>query len=230
MMSVSTPKHAEINERTMKLIVGLIAIVIASATSMVSTLGEPLTSISESYFAGDWSRNIFVGFLFAISAFLLSYNGQTAVHKVLSRVAAVAGVGVAMFPCKCRGDLEIIPYVHYVSAAVMFVILAYFCMEFYRHAKGKGHPQAHVRALIYLACFWAMVVSMVLLLVNGIWGADLGWNVSAPRLVFYGEATALLAFGICWLVASRVLPVLTRPDERHHLIGEDVESSIEPKA
>lgn len=227
-MNITKPKHAEINQRTMKLLVGLIAIVIASATSFVSTLSEPLTSISESYFAGDWSRNIFIGFLFAIAAFLLSYNGQTAAHKVFSRIAAMAAVGVAMFPCKCRGDLEIIPYVHYVSAAVMFAILAFFCIEFYRHAKGKGHPQANMRALIYLTCFWAMVVSMALLLVNGIWGADLGWNESAPRLVFYGEATALLAFGICWLVASRVLPVLTRPEERHHLTGEDAKEYIEP--
>lgn len=68
-----------------------------------TTLDRPLTSISESYFAGDWSRNIFVGFLFAISAFLLSYNGQTRAHMVLSRVAALAGLGVAMFPCQCHG-------------------------------------------------------------------------------------------------------------------------------
>ena len=227
-MRFTDPIRAEINERTMKLIVGLIAILIASVTSFVSTLGEPLTSISESYFAGDWSRNIFVGCLFAISAFLLSYNGQTAAHKVTSRIAALAGVGVAMFPCKCRGDLEILPYVHYISAGVMFSILAFFCIEFYRHAKHKGHPEAHVRALIYLACFWVMVLSMALLLVNGIWGVDLGWNESAPRLVFFGEATALLAFGISWLVASRVLPVLTRPDERHHLLDGDVGDFIEP--
>lgn len=227
-MIINSPKHAEINQHTMKLIVGLIAIGIASSTSFVSTLPEPLTSISESYFAGDWSRNIFVGFLFSISAFLLSYNGQTGMQKVLSRIAAFAGVGVAMFPCKCRRDLEIISNVHYVSAAVMFVVLAYFCIEFYRHAKAKGHPQAKVRALIYLICFWAMVGSMVLMLVNGIWGPDLGWNERAPRLVFYGEATALLAFGFCWLVASRVLPVLTRPDERHHLTGDDAKDRIEP--
>lgn len=228
MLKLSIPKHAEINERTMKLIVGLIAIAIASTTSYFSDLPEPLTSISESYFAGDWSRNLFVGFLFAISAFLLSYNGQTGVHKVLSRVAALASLGVAMFPCKCRGHLEVIPYVHYVSAAIMFMVLAFFCLEFYRHAKGKGHPQAMMRATIYITCFWMMLAAMAVLLVNGIWGADLGWDQKVPRLVFYGEAMALFSFGICWLVASRVLPVLTRPDERHHLLGENGREYIEP--
>lgn len=58
---------------------------------------------------------------------------------VLSRVAALAGLGVAMFPCQCHGGEEIIPYVHYVSAVVMFAVLAYFCIEFYRHARSKGH-------------------------------------------------------------------------------------------
>ena len=55
---IKKPKTAEINQLTMKLIVGVIAVVIASATSFVSTLDRPPTSISESYFAGDCSRNI----------------------------------------------------------------------------------------------------------------------------------------------------------------------------
>lgn len=221
MQIIKKPKTAEINQLTMKLIVGVIAVAIASVTSFVSTLDRPLASISESYFAGDWSRNIFVGFLFAISAFLLSYNGQTRAHMVLSRVAALAGFGVAMFPCKCGGREEIIPYVHYASAAVMFAVLAYFCIEFYRHAKGKAHKQAAWRSRIYLACFWAMIAAMAVLFVNGMWGEKLGIETRIPRIVFYGEAVALSAFGLCWLVASRVLPGLTRPEERHRLLSED---------
>ena len=221
MSSIKKPKNAEINQLTMKLIVGVIAIAIASVTSFVSTLDYSLLSVSESYFAGDWSRNILVGFLFAISAFLLSYNGQTRAHMILARVAALAGIGVAMFPCKCGNREEIIPYVHYASAAVMFAVLAYFCIEFYRHAKKKGHQQAAWRAKIYLACFWAMVVAIAALVVNAIWGQELGIEARIPRIVFYGEAMALVAFGVCWLVASRVLPVLTLPDERHRLLAED---------
>lgn len=224
-MNIAKPRHPEINQRTMKLIVGLIAIAIASVTSYVSALDAPLKSISESYFAGDWSRNLFVGFLFAIAAFLLSYNGDTGSQKILSRVAALAALGVAMFPCQCGGREEILPYVHYASAGVMFMILAFFCIEFYRHAKAKGHLEANRRAWIYLLCFWVMVASMAVLLINGIWGKDLGWERALPRLVFYGEATALTAFGFCWLVASRVWPGLTRLDERHHLFQEDAVES-----
>lgn len=227
MPDIKKPKSAEINQLTMKLIVGVIAIAIASVTSFVSTLDHSLLSVSESYFAGDWSRNIFVGFLFAISAFLLSYNGQTRAHMILSRVAALAGIGVAMFPCKCSNREEIIPYVHYTSAAVMFAVLAYFCIEFYRHAKSKGYRQAVWRAKIYLACFWTMAVAIAALAVNAIWGQELGIEVRFPRVVFYGEAMALVAFGVCWLVASRVLPVLTRPEERHRLLAEDPPGAID---
>lgn len=215
------PEKREINQLTMKLIVGVIAIGIASVTSFTSTKELPLTSISEAYFAGDWSRNIFVGFLFAISAFLLSYNGETVVHMILSRVAALAGIGVAMFPCRCGNREEIIPYVHYASAAVMFIVLAYFCVAFYRHASGKNHRQAHWRAKIYLSCFGAMVLSIAVLLVNAVWGRELGIEDRFPRIVFFGEAMALTAFGVCWLVASRVLPGITRSDERHRLLTED---------
>lgn len=62
---------------------------------------------------------------------------------------------------------------------------------------------------------------MAALGLNGDWGDALGWNDAFPRFVFVGEAVALVAFGISWLVASRVLPVLTRADERHHLLDED---------
>ena len=34
------------------------------------------------------------------------------------------------------------------------------------------------------------------------------------RLVFYGEAVGLSAFGISWLTASRTLPLLTDKSER----------------
>lgn len=214
MQLLAKPDHPEIDQLTMKMIVGIIAISIAFVPAAVSdpNLKEPLTSISETYFAGDWSRSFFVGFLYTISAFLLCYNGQTTMHMVLSKLAALASFCVAMFPCKCGHGSEIIPYVHYASAAVMFFVLAYFCLEFYRHATIKGHKQARWRAGIYLACFWVLALSMAALVVDSVSGA---LSTPWPRFVYYGEMTGLLAFGVCWLVASHVFPVLTAPGERH---------------
>ncbi len=207
---LSHPSRFEIDHRTIKLLVGVIAISLANLTSFFSE--TPIPSISASYHEDGWSRDIFVGFLFAISAFLLAYNGKSKHEMVLSKVAALAAMGVAMFPCKCGGDEEIIPYVHGISAAVMFVILAIFCYVFFRRAWDKGHSQARLRATIYAICGATIVASILVLAIDHFSGGIFSSRVS--RIVFYGERAGLIAFGIAWLSASRVLPVLSSKQER----------------
>jgi len=74
---LSTPKNREIDHRTLKLLVGLMALSLPFFTSLLAK--NPITSISASYYEGGWSQSIFIGFLFAISAFLLAYNGKGSV-------------------------------------------------------------------------------------------------------------------------------------------------------
>ena len=165
----SKPERAEINHHTIKLIIGVIAISLATLTSLFSE--TPIQSISASYHEDGWARNIFVGFLFAIFAFLLAYNGKSPAELPLSKVAAIAAIGVAMFPCKCGTYPEIIPYVHGISAAVMFVILAYFCAIFFLRASQKGHPQAKLRARIYAFCGVTIVASIFIIAIDHIFGS-----------------------------------------------------------
>ena len=70
---LEAPKREEIDHRTIKLIVGVIALSLATLTGAFA--GTPIASISASYYEGGWSQTIFIGFLFAIAAFLLAYNG-----------------------------------------------------------------------------------------------------------------------------------------------------------
>ncbi len=212
----SYPSRQEIDHRTMKLTIGIIAISLASLTSLFA--GNTITSISESYYIGGWSQTIFIGFLFAIAAFLLAYNGTSRGEMLLSKVAAIAGLGIALFPCKCGSHAELVPYVHAASAATMFLILAYFCYGFFIRARSKGHPQAQLRATVYAICGIAILISIFILAIDGIFGGFI--SAAIPRLTFYGEATGLVAFGISWLTASRVLPVLTRTDERFSPLRE----------
>ena len=67
--------YPEIDHRTMKLIVGVVALSLASLTNFFAS--RPLASISESYYEIGLSHVIFIGFLCAIAAFLLAYNGYT---------------------------------------------------------------------------------------------------------------------------------------------------------
>lgn len=208
-MITEKPKREEIDHRTIKLIVGIVALSLAPLTSILSNFD--IMSISASYYEGGWAQSIFVGFLFAIAAFLLAYNGLTFREMVLSKLAALAALGVALYPCEC-GTHTVIPYVHGLSAAVMFLILTYFCYAFFLRARAKGYPQANVRAAIYAVCGIAIAGSIVVLAIDRIFGGALSGFMS--RLVFYGEATGLVAFGISWLTASRTMPLITRPNER----------------
>ena len=209
----AAPVRQEIDHRTIKLVVGLIALSLPCLTSFFA--GTVITSISASYYEGGWSQSIFIGFLFAISSFLLAYNGMSRPEMLLSKLAAVAGLGVALFPCGCGGHVEVerIGYVHAGSAAVMFFVLTYFCYTFNQRAKAKGYPQAKLRAAIYATCGFAIFLAIAVLAADKflLKGA---LTVGMPQLLFYGEATALIAFGISWLTASRVLPWITRKDER----------------
>ena len=204
------PNAPEIDHRTLKLIVGVVALSLAGLTRLFASTA--ITSISASYYEGGWSQSIFIGFLFAIASFLLAYNGLSRDEMILSKVASAAALGVALFPCDCDGHTEVIPYVHGASASVMFLILTYFCYKFFRRARSKGHPQAQARATIYALCGIAILLSIVVLAFDYFSGRILSARI--PRLTFYGEATSLSAFGISWLIASRVLPVVTREDER----------------
>jgi hypothetical protein len=86
------PVREEINSHTIKLVIGLIALLLPIVVNWIAD--PPLKSISESYIAPNlWTRNIFVGSLWAIGAFLFAYNGQSIFEMLLSRAAAICAVG-----------------------------------------------------------------------------------------------------------------------------------------
>lgn len=209
---LSTPNLPEIDSDTIKFQIGVIAITLANITSFFSDF--PITSISASYHEGGWARNLLVGFLFAISAFMLAYNGFSKKEMILSKIVAAAAFGVAMFPCGCGSPSGFASIAHYVSAAVMFSILAYFCYLFHCRAIDKGHVEALRRSKIYAICGISIVASMLLMVVDHVSGDKLSSTI--PRLTFYCERVGLIAFGVSWFTASKLLPVISSPNERLH--------------
>lgn len=188
-------------------------------------LSGSLDEISAAYHRHNTASDIFVGFLFAISAFLFAYNGRSKKELVMSKIAGVAALGVALFPCACTDHTtgesytQHQPFVHFGSAAVMFIILALFCNVFRRRARGKGHARARMRALIYTVCGLTIVAAIILMGIDGLTASKPENNPGffserAPRFIFYGEAIGLIAFGISWLTASCMLPGITSKQER----------------
>ncbi|WP_299592949.1 DUF998 domain-containing protein [uncultured Microbulbifer sp.] len=213
------PLDTEIDHHTAKFIVGFIALSLAAFTDLL-TPRVSISSISLSYHLTDNARNVFVSSLCVISAFLWSYNGYSLFQAVLSKVAAVAVAAVAFFPCDCftgrfdggaAREATVTGVVHTASAISMFIILAIFCWLFYLRARNKGSKEAKVRGLIYRVCAVAMVGAMSVQLLD-ILGVD--FSGITQRLTYYVEATGLMAFGVAWMTASRMLPFITNEDER----------------
>jgi len=203
-------ERLEIDHHTTKFVVGAIALSLAFPTNLFSK--TDLGSISASYHQGGPSQAIFIGFLFAIAAFLLSDNGYTKRQMWLSKLAALTAAGVALFPCQCgvAAVTKLQAALHYGSAEIMFAILGIFTYVFYSRARGRGHACADARAGIYALCCIVIALSIVAIALDALLKITDGW---VPNFSFGGEAAALVAFGTSWLLASRVVPVVTRKDE-----------------
>ena len=211
MSIVGAPRRPEIDEYAIKFLIGVIAFSLPLIE--LALTGGSITSISASFwFDTLWPRNFFVGFLYCISAFLVAYNGRTALEMWLAKIASIAAFLIAMFPCECKpSGREIIKYVHVLSATTMFAVLACFCVIFIRRARQKPHPQAHWRAMIYAICGVGMVVSIGLFAAKALTGVEV--------FTLWGETAGLVSFGISWLTASKVIPGISGPAERTKLFG-----------
>lgn len=107
--SQTTPAREEIDSHILKLMVGVIAISMPFVTNWLAP-APGLWSISESYWRGGWAQVVFIGFLFAIATFLIAYNGKNTMQMVLSKIAGLAAICVALFPCECDCTFPAKPY------------------------------------------------------------------------------------------------------------------------
>lgn len=232
-----------VDVRTLRLLIGGIAVGLAILVQAVSPW--PLTSISGSYFAGDWPRNFFVGCLFFIAGFLIAYNGEQHIEAWLSKIAAIAAIGVATFPCDCpveatrRGtamlqclgeNIDRYPDVskclmrfqeikgaHYTSALVMFGILAAFCYIFYARAK-KKEDERRTAARRRMVVYSISLVSIVLAIVALLFDYFSHGKISDAwsTFVFWGEFVGLVSFGVSWITASHVVPGLAHEQRERY--------------
>ena len=192
--ATTPPWRPEINQYTIKFLIGLVAVMLPVVEYAIS-LGR-ITSISESYWYLDstrypdsyWSRNIFVGSLFAIAALLGGYNGTSSKQLWFGKLAAAAALLIANFPCNCGDDAhESLKGVHGASAGVMFAVLAWFCWDFIERAKTKLHDArktaASRRIIIYRGCGIGMLVAIALF----VWHALLPnpGDTNSERLIFW---------------------------------------------
>jgi len=200
----------EIDHRALKIMIAVVAFTLANITSVLAN--DSIRSISEAYKYGGWARDVLVGAMFAVAAFMFAYNGYRPLERVLTKATAVAALGVALFPGEVEPEGSLTQTVHTVASLIMFSTLAGLCGVFYQRAKRKNLMRANRRALLYAICGWVMLASMLVVVVDHFLGEPL--LTRFPRLVFHCERVALLAFGTAWLAAGHIVPWFTDAEER----------------
>lgn len=221
-MGSSSYENTSIPQEWLALVVGVL---ITSLPFVVAALawGDPnLKSISATYHLGSVNRDWFVGTLMAVACIMLCYGGPRPRRRIASLIGAVAALGVALLPCGCKRPEvpEWVSTAHFVSAAVLFVCLLVVCWDFRTHATEKLADQmaepvtTRRRVVVYTVCTFVMALGMAIAAL-GSW--DVGVNalaLNSERWVFWGEAIALIGFGVSWFTAAKVLGFLTAPQDK----------------
>lgn len=167
--------------------------------------GGLLYSISGYYYSD--MRGVFVGSMCAIGVFLLSYRGYGRIDDVAGDIAAVAAIGVALFPTTPPGQQTLTDHavgaLHIVFAAGFFLTMAYFCLFlFTKNDTSQPTRRKAQRNRVYLASGWIILACLALIL---LFGGILNAGTSALRPVLWLESAATLAFGVAWLTKGAAI-------------------------
>ena len=173
------------------------------------------TSISD--YVATVMRGVLVGILFAIGVFLFSYIGYgpwegkrpfEPADNVAGNLASLFAIGVALFPTNSGSRL--VRTLHFVSAAALFLTLAYIAIHLFTRTGGTPTTQKLRRNTLYRVCGWFMLGCIAAIAVYNWFLQDT--SLADVKPVFWLEAAALWAFGVAWFVKGEGLGLLNDLD------------------
>ena len=163
-------------------------------------------------------RNIFVGAMCAQGLFLIAYVGYDLGDRVITDLAGVFALGVALFAtkptvasppsvtCQTVAQLstreQVVGNIHLVFAGLTFVFLAWMAIRFTNTDKPQPSPQKLLRNRIYLICAIVIVACLVALVITSLLPTSV--KGSFPW-IFLWEAAGIFAFGVSWFVKGQTL-------------------------
>ncbi len=202
----SLQKHITATYINLRVGLALLAIALPFVLAVVGYLvfGLPLQgSMSAYYHAGEGAvRDVFVGVLIAVGAFLYLYKGFTAWENIALNFAGIFLVGVALVPMQwdCEPDCSKFS-LHGTFAVLFFLTIAYVCI--FRASDTLGLISDPAKASRYKRVYrWlgiGMIASPAIALV-------LTWVLQPGAddnfWVFFVEAVGVFVFGAYWIVKS----------------------------
>jgi hypothetical protein len=190
---------------TLRRVVGILGVLLPVLVVVGDNLwGSQLgirPSISDYY--QSIARDVFVGVLFVIGWFLYSYRGYDRQDDLAGNFACGFAMGVALFPA--ASSVPLVGTLHFVSAALLFSILAYFSwFLFTKTAVGrKPTSEKLLRNRVYRSCAVGIVTSLLLIVVFKLFFTKT--VVASGQPVFWLETAALWCFGLSWFVKGNTL-------------------------
>jgi hypothetical protein len=161
------------------------------------------SSISGYYYTG--MRNLFEGSLCAIAMFNLCCRGYDWKDEAAGAFSALCALGVAfcpttpdsVAPTPCQ---QTVGTAHLIFASLLFITLAYFCLVLFRTTAADRvvTRRKRQRNLVYLICGWVIIASIGLIMLFKLLGQT--YLIGPLGAMFCFETTALVAFGVAWLV------------------------------
>jgi len=204
----STSQPLVISYLLLRKLIGLLGcalpFVLAIGAALISSL-DVQPSISDYYHTV--MRDMFVGILFAIAIFMLSYRGYEPMDDRAGDIACITAIFVALFPVAPLNPTpaqEIFGIVHYVSAALFFLTLAYFSLVLFTKSDPSVPPTPRKlqRNRVYRICGWVIIACLVAIALIGKLAAG---PVKEQGAVFWLEAAAIIAFGFSWLTKGEAI-------------------------
>lgn len=159
-------------------------------------------SISDYYNDGS-AGYVFVGVLFVLGFFLMSYKGYEKIDDRASDFGCICALGVALFPTTSTNNF--VHIMHFVFALLLFSTFIFFSLYLFRKTSSPKTitKKKVMRNRVYVTCGIIMIVCII-----GIALASLGIMGSAAgkyKIVFWLEAVALGSFGFSWIVKGELL-------------------------
>jgi hypothetical protein len=204
--SAEPPNDLVISYLALRRAVGIIGMALPFVVALGrAILDRPVLQATVSDYYYTVMRDVFVGSLCAIGAFMMSYRGYDEKDWVAGRCAAVFAVGAAFFPTAPENAAplaRVIGMVHLACATGLFITLAIFC-KLFRKSKGLRTRQKDQRNLIYGVCGLTILACIGLIFVYAVFLMQTPLARFQP--IFWLEALAIVAFGVSWLIKGETL-------------------------
>ncbi|MGE0567908.1 MAG: DUF998 domain-containing protein [Bacteroidia bacterium] len=161
-------------------------------------------------------RDVFVGYMCALSIFLLSYKGYDLTDRIVSALAGTFGLILALLPttfkiplisCNIQCNVshpDFIGTIHLISAGLFLLSLA--CFSLFLFTKGETKPTLEklIRNKIYTGVAYLMFACIAIMIIYFALPEVARKPLETLKPVFWLETIAIMAFGISWLVKGGV--------------------------